>query len=103
MVTEAQVWEALQGVTDPEMPISLVDMGMIYGVKVDGGVVTIDMTFTAIGCPAMDMITADVEQAVQDLPGVRQVQINVVWQPPWTKERISPKGRRILQEFGVGV
>lgn len=101
MPTEAQIHNALRTVTDPEYPVSVADLGMIYKVVVDGGEVTITMTFTSIGCPAMDMIGEDIEDAVRGVPGVEHVHIDVVWNPPWTKERISDLGRRVLAAHGV--
>lgn len=101
MVTAAQVWEALKGVSDPEYPLSIVDLGMVYDVRVDGNTVQVDVTFTSIGCPAMDMITADVHSAVAAVPGVSRVQIEVVWSPPWTKDRITERGWKVLGMYGV--
>lgn len=101
MPTEAHIRDALRTVTDPEYPVSIADLGMIYGVAVHGGTVTITMTFTSIGCPAMDMIGEDIEHAIRGLPGVDQVHIDVVWNPPWTKERISDRGRKVLAAHGV--
>lgn len=94
---------ALAEVTDPEIPISIVDMGLIYDVRLDYGHVEVDMTFTAIACPAMDMLIADVREKVRELPGVASVKVNVVWNPPWTKSRLTAQGRDILQSFGVAV
>lgn len=88
-------------VTDPEYPISIADLGMIYDVRVEGGTVSITMTFTSIGCPAMDMIAADIDAAVRAVPGVAHVSLEVVWSPPWTKDRISDRGRRVLAAYGV--
>ena len=101
MVTVAAVWEVLGKVQDPEYPVSIVDLGMVYGVHTDGGQVTISMTFTSIGCPAIDMLCDDVRRAVRELPGVSTVDIGVVWSPPWTKDKITERGRRILQVCGV--
>ncbi len=103
MVTQEQVWDALRGVNDPEFPISIVDLGMVYGVTVQAGRVHIDVTFTAMGCPAIDMIVSDVKAAVGALPGVEEVEVEVVWSPPWSKDKITPRGREILQYYGVGV
>jgi metal-sulfur cluster biosynthetic enzyme len=97
------VWAALTEVTDPEMPISIVDMGMIYDVRLNEGNIEVDMTFTAIACPAMDMLISDVREKLDSLPGVVSVKVNVVWNPPWTKSRLSEHGRDILQSFGVAV
>jgi phenylacetate-CoA oxygenase PaaJ subunit len=100
---EAEVWEALGRITDPEMPVSLVDMGMVYRVAVENGVAEIDLTFTSIGCPAMDMILDDVREAVGSLPGIESVRLDVVWSPPWTKERLTQKGRTLLHAFGLAL
>ena len=101
--TEAAIWRALATITDPEMPISLVDMGMVYRVAAAGGVAEIDLTFTSIGCPAMDMILDDVREAVSAIPGIERVDVEVVWSPPWTKERLTPRGRSLLLAFGLAV
>lgn len=100
MVTELTVREALAGVVDPEYAISIVDLGLIYGVqpKPDGGWL-ITMTFTSIGCPAMEMIIEDVKDAVGEVGEVGAVE--VVWSPAWTRDRISPAGKRVLAMYGV--
>lgn len=103
-VSERSVWEALATVTDPELPVSLVDMGMIYRVDVsEPGTVVIDLTFTSIGCPGMEMILEDVERAVGDLPGVERVRIEIVWSPPWTKARLTDTGRKLLMAAGLSL
>lgn len=102
--TETAVWEALARVNDPELPISLVDLGMVYDVEVGvPGAVRIDLTFTSIGCPGMDMILEDVRAAVEAIPGVTDVRVEVVWSPPWTKARLTPRGRHLLQAAGLSV
>ena len=103
MVTEARVWQALKKVNDPEYPLSIVDLGMIYKVKVLQAKVAIEMTFTAMGCPAIDMILLDVDEEVRKISGVKNVDIEIVWSPPWTRNKITPAGREILQYYGVGV
>ncbi|HXV86674.1 MAG TPA: metal-sulfur cluster assembly factor [Gemmatimonadales bacterium] len=95
------MWEALSGVQDPEYPVSIVDLGMVYGARVDGARVAVTMTFTSIGCPAIDLLIDDVRRAVLSVPGVRRAEVNVVWSPPWTRDRISPRGRQALQLCGV--
>jgi metal-sulfur cluster biosynthetic enzyme len=81
--------------------MSIVDLGLIYGVAVAGDAVTITMTLTSIGCPAIDMIADDIRAAVHALPGVRAVHVQVVWSPPWTKDMISERGRKVLALHGV--
>ena len=103
MVTEALVWQSLKEVNDPEYPLSIVDLGMIYKVEVLQEKVAIEMTFTAMGCPAIDMILLDVDEAVRKIPAVKNVDIEIVWSPPWTRNKITPAGREILQYYGVGV
>ena len=100
---EKRVWDALSQITDPEMPVSLVDMGMVYRVAVMDGVAEIDLTFTSIGCPAMDMILDDVREAVSAISGVERVEIEVVWSPPWTKDRLTQKGRTLLLASGLAL
>lgn len=101
--TEDAVWEALSGVTDPEIPVSLVDLGMVYRVEVEGPTVRVDLTFTSMGCPAMDMILDDVREAVGAVPGVERVEIEVVWSPPWTKARLTDRGRTLLKATGLSL
>ena len=99
MAPETQVREALARVVDPEYAISIVELGLIYGVErmADGGW-RITMTFTSIGCPAMEMIIEDVKEAVRE---VGEVCVDVVWSPPWSRDRISPAGKRVLAMYGV--
>jgi metal-sulfur cluster biosynthetic enzyme len=94
---------ALYEVSDPEFPISLVDLGLIYGVEADerSGRVVVRLSFTATACPCMDFIRWDVRERLLREPGVDEVEIEVVWHPPWTTERITDRGRRILERVGV--
>jgi metal-sulfur cluster biosynthetic enzyme len=101
------VWAAIETVEDPELPLSIVDMGLVYDVQVEdragGALVTVDMTFTAMGCPAMDLLRSDVQEAIGALDGVDEVQVNVVWSPPWTTKRLSERARAVLETTGVSV
>ena len=99
----ADVWEALYDVDDPEMPISVVDLGLIYGVRVDGGRVEVDMTLTYTGCPARDMLISEVLRSVGNVDGVESVDVNVVWSPGWTVEMVTEHGKQSLREFGLSV
>jgi len=98
------VWEALYGVEDPEMPISIVDLGLIYGVAVDDdGRVEVEMTLTYTGCPARDMLIHDVKRAVADVEGVEDVGVTLVWSPGWTVDMVTDRGKESLREFGLSV
>ena len=97
------LWDALREVEDPELPISLVDMGLIVGIQREGGHVRIVLTYTMMGCPAMDMIEEDVRARLAAIPGVESVDIQVVWEPAWTKERLTSEGRHALLLSGVSV
>jgi metal-sulfur cluster biosynthetic enzyme len=95
------VWVALKDVRDPELPISIVDMGLVYDVRVDGRKAELDITFTATACPCMDFILSDIRTRLLREPSIDDVQINIVWDPPWTNERLSPEGRELLRAYGV--
>lgn len=88
-------------VTDPEYALSIVDLGLIYDVRMADGRWRITMTFTSIGCPAMDMIIDDVRKTVEEVVEVGEVVVDVVWSPPWTRHRISPRGKQVLAMYGV--
>ncbi len=100
---DQRVWRALAQVEDPEMPINIVDLGLVYGVHIDGGRVCVDLTFTAMGCPATDLLVADIRDRLLAEPGVMSVELNVVWNPPWTSARLSPAGREVLTAWGLAV
>ena len=99
----ARLWAALSEVQDPEMPVNLVDLGVIYAVGERDGVVDVDLTFTAMGCPASDFILEDVRERLLREEGVREVRINVVWNPPWTAARLTQEGRDALEAWGLAV
>jgi len=98
-----RLWAALAEIQDPEMPINLVDLGVIYGLTEKEGVVDVDLTFTAMGCPASDFILEDVRERLLREPGVNEVHINVVWDPPWTAARLTEAGRDALEAWGLAV
>lgn len=100
---ERAVWEAIRRVEDPELPVSLVDLGLIYGVAVDGERAEIDLTLTYSGCPARDMITSDVSAAASTVEGIESVAVSVVYAPAWSYDRITDRGRRDLNEHGLAV
>lgn len=98
------VISALRTVYDPEIPVNIIDLGLVYrceDVPLDGGGhrVEIDMTMTAPGCGMGDVLQADALRAVRSLPGVDEVDVSVVWDPPWTRDRISEAARLELGLF----
>ena len=99
----AALLDALRDVQDPEMPVSIVDLGLVYGVERDAGRVTVDLTFTAMGCPASDFILEDVRERLLREAGVEEVVVNVVWDPPWTSARLTRAGRDALEMWGLAV
>lgn len=88
---------------DPEVPVSLVDLGLIYDVRNDAGNVVVDLSFTATACPAMGFIQEDICTRLLAEPGVVSVETQVVWEPPWTPDRITETGRRQLESFGISL
>jgi len=98
--TNEEVRDALREVLDPEYPISLVDLGLIRGIEVQGSKVDIKLTYTCMGCPAMDMIQDDVRDRLLEMDGIDEVEIEVVW-PTWSRSDITPLGRKRLKEVGV--
>ena len=102
-IAEEQVWEALKGVYDPELPVSIVDLGLVDEVKVEGPEVVVKMLFTAPGCPMIGYIFGKVREAVLKLPGVKEVRVEVVKDKMWSPERLTEEGRRRLRSLtGMG-
>ena len=99
----ARLWAALAEVQDPEMPVNLVDLGVIYAIDERDGIVDVDLTFTAMGCPASEFILEDVRERLLREHGVREVRIKVVWDPPWTTARMTEAGRDALESWGLAV
>ena len=95
-LTEEQVRLALRKVKDPELNLNIMDLGLVYEVRVDGDSVEVDMSLTSPGCPAGPMIMTDAERAIRALPGVKDLEINLVWSPMWTPERIEPRVRAYM-------
>jgi len=100
---EANVFEELYGVEDPEMPISVVDLGLIYNVSIDDGHATVTMTLTYTGCPARDYLQEDVRLAAERADGVDTAEVELVWSPEWNLELVTDAGRADLREFGVSI
>lgn len=99
----ADVWAVLHDVEDPEMPVSIVDLGLLYGVTVEDGHATVDMTLTYTGCPARDMLMDQVEADVAAVDGVEDVDLRLVWSPEWSLEMVTEDGKEDLREFGLSI
>ena len=100
---EARLWEALRTVEDPEIPVSVVGMGLIVSVAFRPAerLAALRITFTAMGCPAMEFIEDDVREALLRDPDVDEVAIEVVWDPVWTKDRIRSDAREQMRRLGI--
>ena len=95
---EEQVIQALREIRDPELPVNIHDLGLIYDLDLDAdaGTVTIKMTLTAPACPVAQTFPATVECAVCEVPGIREARVELVWDPPWSRERMSEAARLTL-------
>jgi metal-sulfur cluster biosynthetic enzyme len=97
-VPEQNIVRAIRQVYDPDVPLNLYDMGLIYGIKIDGSRVHIVMTFTSPNCPMADYVLKELHEAVCDVPGVTEVKIEITFDPPWDKSRLSEEA---LLELGM--
>jgi probable FeS assembly SUF system protein SufT len=97
---ETEVWQTLKTCFDPEIPVNIVDLGLVYEMQIsqipDGSRIDVKMTLTAQGCGMGGSIAGDARNKLLDLPGVVEADVQVVWEPPWTPEKISPEGRTLL-------
>ena len=97
---EKEVWQRLKTCYDPEIPVNIVDLGLIYSMAISpadqGNRVDVKMTLTAQGCGMGGSIAADAQNKLLDIPGVTEADVQVVWDPPWTPDKISPEGRTLL-------
>jgi metal-sulfur cluster biosynthetic enzyme len=96
-----RIWQALREVEDPEIPVSLVDMGLIVSVGYEDRTAKLTITYTAMGCPAMDMIQDDIRRRVLREPGIDRVDIAVTWEPAWTRKRLSEDAKTAMRELGI--
>jgi metal-sulfur cluster biosynthetic enzyme len=96
VVSEDQVKLALRRVKDPDLQLNIMDLGLVYNIAVDGTTVKIDMTLTSPACPSGPELMTNAEKEVMDLPGVEKVEVNLVWMPFWTPEKMEPRVRAYL-------
>ena len=94
MVSKEEVLEVLKTIFDPEIPVNIVDLGLIYNVDISAGNdVTIQMTLTSVGCPLHLTIQRDIEEKIKTISGVNEVKLDLVWDPPWTPARMSAEAK----------
>jgi metal-sulfur cluster biosynthetic enzyme len=96
VVSEDQVKLALRRVKDPDLNLNILDLGLVYGIEVNGANVKVDMTLTSPGCPSGPEIMGNAEEEIKSLPGVDSVEMNLVWAPFWTPEKMEPRVRAYL-------
>ena len=103
MTVEARIWNALRHVEDPEIPVSVLGMGLIVSVVYDAPArrADLEITYTAMGCPAMDFIQDDIRERLLAEPDVDEVRIEVVWDPVWTRSRIREDARATMRSLGI--
>ena len=102
-VTPDAVRQSLKQCMDPEVPINIIDMGLIYGIDVSGSDVNVRMTMTTQGCPLHETMVQDVKRYAKKVPGVANVNVDVVWDPPWTMDKLSDDAKETLKKMGTGV
>ena len=102
-VTKDAIRNSLKQCMDPEVPLNIVDMGLIYGIDVaPNNDVNIKMTMTTQGCPLHDTLIQDVTRYTKKVPGVNNVKVDIVWDPPWTMDKMSDDAKQILKNMGTG-
>jgi len=103
MATEDEIFGAMKQVEDPELGINVVDLGLLYGAEQDDeGNVRLKMTLTSMGCPLTEQIMGDAQAVVGPLDGVKSVEVDWVWDPPWSPEKMTEEGRFMMKVMGFG-
>lgn len=100
---DPRLLDLLHDVSDPELPLSLVDMGLIYGAWLENGTAQVKLTYTSMGCPCAEFILDDIRERLLREDDIADVAIEIVWDPPWSKRMLSEDARDTLLEFGVAV
>ncbi len=96
MVSEKDVMDSLKAVLDPEIGINIVDLGLIYGIEIKGSEVKVKMTFTMQGCPMSQYLVESAKNAVSKIEGLKKIEIDLVFEPPWTPEKMSSEAKKTL-------
>ena len=101
-ITIDQVRSSLKQCMDPEVPLSIVDMGLVYGIDIsDNNDVNIKMTMTTKGCPLHDTMVDDVKRYTKKVPGVNNVNVDIVWEPPWSMDKMSDEAKALMKNMGA--
>ena len=95
-LSEEQVIEALRDCFDPEIPVNVYDLGLVYDIGIDDDKVSVDMTLTAPGCPVAGTLGPEIQMRLLSVEGVNDAEVNIVWDPPWTPDMLRPEGRELL-------
>lgn len=95
---EKKIWRVLEKIDDPELGVSLVGLGLIYEVEEESGKVKVRMSLTSMGCPLFEMIEGEIKEKVGKIDGVKKVEVDLVWDPPWHKDMMSEE---VKAELGV--
>lgn len=103
MITQEAVYAVLKSIFDPEIPVNIVDLGLIYGLSIEDGNVEILMTLTVPGCPMGAYIATQVEEKIKALEGVKSVKVDITFDPPWSVDRMTEEGKNILRGMGVNI
>lgn len=96
-LTADSVMNALRNCYDPEIPVNIVDLGLIYGVAIEEDNVKVQMTLTTMGCPAHAYLMHQVQTEIEKIPGVKKAEVEIVWEPPWTPDKMNPEARKRLE------
>ncbi|GAA0236447.1 metal-sulfur cluster assembly factor [Haladaptatus pallidirubidus] len=100
---EQELWTLIDEIPDPHIPVSLVEMGMIYEVNERDGDVTVEMTFPCMGCPAYEFIQTDIKSILRPVEGVESVTIDIVWDPVWSKDMLEPEVQEKMRNAGISL
>jgi metal-sulfur cluster biosynthetic enzyme len=103
MATRDQVIEVLKTCYDPEIPVNIWDLGLIYDITIVNNGVKIKMTLTAVGCSLGPQLVSEIESKMLGIDGIEDCKVEMVWSPPWTPERLSDEGRLSLQAMGFSI
>ena len=95
-LSEEQVIEALRDCYDPEIPVNVYDLGLVYDIDIDEDKVSVDMTLTAPGCPVAGTLGPEIQMRLLSVEGVNDAEVNIVWDPPWPPDMLRPEGRELL-------